>query len=480
MAAQPATTPQDRPVRFGLAARVLALIIVFVMLAEVAIYVPSIANFRNTWLRDRLAAARIAALVLEAAPKDMVPEALKQELLSSVGAKSIVLKMHDTRRLLAVSDMPPQIDETYDLREPSAAAAISAAFRALTAPPGRNLNVVGNAPMGADFVEITIDEAPLKAAMLRYSVNILGLSLFISALVAILAALALHWMVLRPVRRLTSSLMDFGQNPEDASRIIEPSGAGHEIGRAEEALAGMQGALSRELKQKKHLAALGLAVAKINHDLRNMLSSAQLFSDRLSAIADPVAQRLAPKLVATLDRAIRFCQSTLAYGSAAEAPPTLRRVALRAVAEDVVQTLTAGGEGRVIFQIDVPEKFEMQADAEHVFRMLLNLTRNSREALESTGPAPGLPARIILRARREIGATVIEVADTGPGVPQKLRANLFEAFHTSTRPGGSGLGLAIAADLARAHGGMIELTDATPGATFRITLPERGNGAGGR
>ena len=480
MADQPAARPKDKPVRFGLAGRVLALIIVFVMLAEVAIYVPSIANFRNNWLRDRLAAARIAALVLEVAPKDMVPEDLKQELLMSVGAKSIVLKMHDTRRLLAVSTMPPQIDESYDLREPSAGEAIAAAFRALAAPPGRNLNVVGNAPMGADFVEITMSEGPLKDAMVRYSVNILALSLFISGLVAVLAALALHWMVLRPVRRLTSSLMDFGDKPEDVTRIIKPSGASHEIGRAEEALASVQTALSRELTQKKHLAALGLAVAKINHDLRNMLASAQLFSDRLSAIADPIAQRLAPKLVATLDRAIRFCQSTLAYGSAAEAPPQIRRVMLRAVADDVVQTLTAGGEGRVAFLLDVPEKFELQADPEHLFRVLLNLTRNAREALEATGPAPGLPARVSVRARREGGAAVIEIADTGPGVPQKLRASLFEAFHKSTRPGGSGLGLAIAADLVRAHGGVIVLTDAAPGAMFRITLPDRVNGAGGR
>lgn len=480
MTLQPASLAQDKPVRFGLAGRVLALIIVFVMLAEVAIYVPSIAGFRNNWLRDRLAAARIAALVLEAAPLDMVPEELKHELLMSVGAKTIVLKMHGTRRLLAVSDMPPQIDETYDLREPTAAAGIAAAFRALAAPPGRNLNVVGNAPMGADFVEITIDETPLKDAMFWYSVNILAVSLLISGIVAGLAALALHWMVLRPVRRLTSSLMEFGDNPEDASRIIQPSGAGHEIGRAEEALAVMQTALGRELKQKKHLAALGLAVAKINHDLRNMLASAQLFSDRLSAIADPVAQRLAPKLVATLDRAIRFCQSTLAYGSAAEAPPRLRRVQLRSVAEDVAQTLSAGGEDRVAFQIDVPAAFELRADPEHLFRVLLNLTRNAREALEATGAAPGLPACIAVRARRESGAAVIEVSDTGPGVPQRLRANLFEAFHTSTRPGGSGLGLAIAADLVRAHGGTLALTDAAPGATFRITLPERANGAGGR
>ena len=473
----PSSSPlPGKPVRFGLAGRVLALIIVFVMLAEVAIYVPSIATFRLNWLRDKLAAARTAALVLEAAPKDMVPEELKLELLDSVGAKMIVLKMHGTRRLLAVSDMPPQIDETSDLRDPSFPSSIDAAFRALFAPPGRILNVQGNAPMGADFVEIALDEAPLKAAMFSYSINILAVSLIISAIVASLAVLALHWMVLRPVRRLTSNLMQFGENPEDVSRIIVPSGASHEIGRAESALAQMQAALSRELTQKKHLAALGLAVAKINHDLRNMLASAQLFSDRLASIADPVAQRLAPKLVATLDRAIRFCQSTLAYGNAAEPPPMPRRVMLRPLADDVVQTLMAGGDERIGFQLEIADRFEVDADPEHLFRVLLNLARNAREALEATGPARGLPSRVVLRARREPDACIIEVADTGPGVPTRLRATLFEAFHGTTRSGGAGLGLAIAADLVRAHGGSIALTEATPGATFRIVLPHRTNG----
>ena len=158
--------------------------------------------------------------------------------------------------------------------------------------------------MGAEFIEITLEEAPLAKAMRAYSINILLLSLVISAIVACFAVLALHLMVLRPVRRLTSSITDFGSNPENAAQIIEPSGRAHEIGVAEDALAVMQRTLLDELNQKKHLAALGLAVAKINHDLRNMLSSAQLLSDRLAELSDPMGRRLAPKLVATLDRAI--------------------------------------------------------------------------------------------------------------------------------------------------------------------------------
>ena len=472
-AAQAAAAASPPRARFGLTQRVLLLIVFFVMLAEVFIYVPSIANYRNNWLRDRLASARTAALVLEAAPQDMLPEDLKRQLLDSVGAKTIVLKMHDTRRLLAVTDMPPKIDESFDLRDPTPLVSIAAAFRTLASPAGRILNVVGLAPMGGEFVEITLDETPLQAAMRGYSVNILLLSLVISAFVAGLAALALHLLVLRPVRRLTSSLMEFGANPENASGVIAPSGRTDEIGRAEEALASMQRALTRELTQKKHLAALGLAVAKINHDLRNMLAAAQLFSDRLSAIADPVAQRLAPKLVATLGRAIAFCHATLVYGSAAEPPPKLRNVPLRAVAVDVFDTVSAGPDEKILFRNEVPEALILAADPEHLFRILANLCRNAKEALEAAGASGGRRPLISIAARRDDTDVHIEVVDNGPGIPAAIREQLFAAFHGSTRSGGSGLGLAIAADLVRAHGGSIGLKPSDTGARFEIIFPDR-------
>jgi signal transduction histidine kinase len=280
-----AGAPAAHGVRFGLGGRLVALVIIFVMLSEVAVYVPSIANFRNSWLRDRLSAASTAALVFEASPIEMVPPNLAAAILDSVGAKTIVLKMSDNRRLLAASDMPPRIDESFDLRAPSPWTSIAAAFRSLAANDGRILQVVGDAPMGAQFMEITLDETPLRRAMFTYSTNILLLSLVISGVVAALALLALHLMVLRPVRRLTSSITAFGAEPENATLIIEPSGRAHEIGVAEDALALMQRSLVRELSQAKHLAALGLAVAKINHDLRNILASAQLLSDRMAELS---------------------------------------------------------------------------------------------------------------------------------------------------------------------------------------------------
>ena len=465
--------PEARPVpRLGLAGRVLLLVIGFVMLAEVTIYVPSIANFREAWLRDRLSAASTAVLLLDATAVQ-VPERLVIDALAAVRAKSIVLKMQDSRRLLAASDLPPSIDARYDMREASFVDAISAAFRTLTTRRNRTISVIGPAPMNGEYIEITLSEAPLQKAMLIYSRNILLLSLVISLIVATLAAISIHWLVLRPVRRLTSSLISFGAAPEDASHVIRPSGMGHEIGRAEEALADMQRALSRELNEKKNLAALGLAVAKVSHDLRNMLASAQLLSDRLALSTDPVAQRLAPKLVATLDRAIAFCQSTLTYGRAVERVPDMHVLRLQAVVAEAAEILSPEGHPRITLRNEVPRQIKILADSEQVFRIFLNLLRNAFEALETAGPQPGRAAEVIVTASRRDGLVVVEVADTGPGVPKAARKRLFEPFKASSRQGGTGLGLAIAADLVRAHGGTIALMPSEPGegATFRITLP---------
>jgi signal transduction histidine kinase len=474
----PGVSEESSRVRgFGLASRVLALLVGFVILAEIAIYVPSIANFRTNWLMTRLSAAYTAALVLEAAPKGMVPAELKRELLDSVGARMIVLQMGDARHLLAVSDMPPAIDASADLRSYSAWNSIMAALQALVAPAGRIIDVKGPAPMGANFIEIAMDEAPLKAAMREYSANIVLVSLFISAIVATCAALAIHLMVLRPVRRLTSNLTAFAERPEDASRIIVPSRRTHEIGEAEKALAQMESALARELREKKHLAALGLAVAKISHELRNMLASAQLLSDRLAALPDPLAKRLAPKLVGTLDRAIRFCQATLAYGRAAEEAPKLGRVSLHALAQEAIEGAVPAPSGVDAIN-DVPPDMKISADKEQMFRVLLNLCRNAVEALEGSRDGPLGRPRVRLSARREGGNVLIHVADNGPGLPPNARERLFEPFRGSVRAGGSGLGLAIAADIVRAHGGQIRLLDKSDnsdltGAVFEVSLPDR-------
>ena len=466
----------DRPrgsLPIGLVWRLIGLIAAFVMLAQVTIYTPALANFRFNWLRNRLAAAYTAALVLEAAPPGMVSTTLSREVLASVGARSIVLNKDGVRRTLACGVMPPRVDAVYDLRNPSWPEMLQAAVHVMFVPEGRVMTVLGAAPKGGEAVEVTMDEAPLKDAITAFSRRLAVYSLLVSVIVGSLAAFALHRMILRPVRRLTTSIVDFGADPSDRQRIIMPSRASHEIGRAERALAVMQEALALEISQKKNLANLGLAVAKINHDMRNMLSSAQILSDRLADTTDPLTQRLAPKLVATLDRAIRFCQATLTYGRAADEPPRPNLLALRAVAADAAETVVPLTHGGIAIRNEVPDDFDVTADAEQLFRILMNLMRNGIEALERAGPVPGRLPEVRIRAWREGGQTVIEVADTGPGVPMRVRPKIFTAFQNSSRPGGSGLGLAIVADLIHAHGGTIALMDEAEdaGAVFRITLP---------
>lgn len=457
----------------GLSGKLLGLTLIFVMLAEVLIYVPSIANFRLNWLSDRLAAAHTAALVLDAAPNNMVPEELARQILGSVGARAVAMKMGTQRRLLAVDDMPPAINREIDTRDMRWFTAIFGAFQSISDPHDSVLRVIGKAPRGGEFIEIVIDNAPLQTAMLRFSWNILLLSLIISAITAALVYLALHYLFVRPMRRITANMTAFRSDPENPGRVLMASRRADEIGTTERELATMQRDLASMLYQKNRLAALGLAVSKINHDLRNLLASAQLVSDQLLDLPDPKVQRFAPKLMRSLERAVAFCQSTLSYGRVQEAPPDRKLIALEMLVEEVRETLGLEGESTIGWIAAIERGVEVDADHEQLFRVLLNLTRNAMQALMTRTPNDPIRDQIRVTGRREGAVVVIEVSDTGPGLPAKAREHLFEAVQGSTRTGGSGLGLAIAAELVRAHGGEIRLVDGTIGATFRCTIPDR-------
>ncbi|MEA2873645.1 MAG: hypothetical protein QOH67_3621, partial [Hyphomicrobiales bacterium] len=460
MTLEPSSTEKDqggRSLRFGLSGKLLLLTILFVMIAEVLIYVPSIANFRLNWLSDRLAVARTVSIVLNAqtpgSEKITLPPKVVQEILDSVGAKTIAVKMGNQRKLLALNDLPQQIHHNVDLRESTPARAVWAALQTLFLRSDSDIvRVVGQGPPGSDFIEIVIEEGPLREKMFAFSRNILFLSLLISAITAALVYLSLHYLFVRPLDVLTTNMIRFREDPEDASRIVVPSGRADEIGIAEHELGAMQRDLASMLQQKSHLAALGLAVSKINHDLRNLLASAQLFSDRLVSVPDPNVQRFAPQLMRSLERAIAFCQSTLSYGQVREPPPDRRPVQLDTLVDEVRETLGLSPESAVRWISAVERGEHVEAAPDQLFRVVLNVTRNALQALESR--APNEPGRDQLRitGRREGSVAVIEVSDTGPGVSQRARAHLFEAFQGSTRRGGSGLGLAIAAELLRAHG----------------------------
>ena len=471
-------TPRPAPVRaprFGLSGKLLLLTILFVMIVEVLIYVPLVANYRVNWLNDRLASAYTAALVLDAAPNGMVSDGLAKQILDSIGARAVAMKMGRQRRLLAVGDKPPPINNDYDMRNVMTFDSIVDAFMLMfdNGAGKKVMRVVGPAPMGGDYIEIVMDEAPLRAGLLRYSVDLLLISLLISGLTAVLLYLSLHYMFVRPMRRITGNMTAFRADPENPARIIAASARMDEIGVAERELASMQSEIASMLHQKSRLAALGLAVSKINHDLRNLLGSAQLISDRLSSLPDPGVQRFAPKLMRALERAIAFCQSTLSYGRAQEPPPERKPILLGPLVAEVHETLGLGSDAQIRWIAAVERDLVVEADHDQLFRILLNLARNALQALESRAARDPGRDQIRITGRREGAVVVIEVSDTGPGFSEKARAHLFEAFQGSTRAGGAGLGLAIAAELVRAHGGDIRLVEGTIGATVRFTIPDR-------
>jgi signal transduction histidine kinase len=461
-----------RPPRYvpGLSAKLLLLTILFVMLAEVLVFVPSVSNFRRQWLLERLAAAQIASLAAEAAPGGQLPKMLRDELLERAKVKAIAVKRADSRVLIIEMDMPHDIDASYDLRDASWLTLIADAMMVYVAPDDRVIRVLGEAGFNpGELIDVVMEEAPLKSSMIGYGLDILGLSILISIITAALVYLSLDALLVKPMTKLTWNIVRFSERPEDPTRVISPSSRRDEIGTAERELSAMQQELSETLSQKNRLAALGLAVSKISHDLRNMLSSAQLLSDRLSTVKDPTVERLVPKLLASLDRAIRLCARTLDFGQAHEMPPRRKRFVLAPLVAEVGDSLGVPRPKLIDWTVQIEETLEVDADRDQLFRVLSNLCRNAAQALESDGGAAG---EIVVSARREGAVTIIEVADTGPGVPERARAHLFQAFQSVARKGGTGLGLAIAQELVQAHGGQIALIDDEGGATFRVTIPD--------
>jgi signal transduction histidine kinase len=466
------------------------------MLSEVLIFVPSVANFRVTWLVDRLRSAQLASLAAEAGG-GTVPEALRMELLKSAQVKAVSIKRDGMRRLVLPPDHDLSVDAHYDVSMdmPNGEfgdvahriGLVGDALSVFLAGGNRMLRVTGHfTGTRTDNVEIVLPEAPLRTAMLNYGLNVLGLSIIISIITAALVYFALNRLLVRPMMRISANMQHFSRNPEDVSRIIEPTARQDEIGTAERELAHMQGELAQLLLQKNRLAQLGLAVSKINHDLRNMLASAQLISDRLTGLPDPTVQRFAPKLIASLDRAIAFCNDTLRFGRAEEAKPRRELLRLKPLVEEIGDALALPREDAIDWIVELDDNLRIDVDRDHLFRVLSNLVRNAVQVLEAqpaATPATGTPSSsagsgghreaIRVAARRDGRTVVIDVADTGPGVPAKVRPHLFQAFQSSARKGGTGLGLAIAAELIAAHGGRLTLRESARGATFRIEIPDR-------
>ena len=450
----------------GLSARLLVLTISFVMIGEVLIYVPSISRYRLTYLQERLAAAHEATLALEASPDGMVSAELEEQLLAHSRLRSIALRMPAASYLMLGE--PTEIDATFDLSQETVYGLIRDAFTTLAQTENRVLRVIGPARLDPRIiVDVTLDEAPMRDEMYDYSRRILILSIVLSLMTAAMVYLSLHLLIVRPMRRIIARMATFKENPEDTSKDLEATRRSDEIGVAQRELAEMQRGLRVALRQRAHLAALGEAVSKISHDLRNILSTAALISERLADSDDPEVRRQTPALVAAIDRAVTLCVETLRYSRARELAVKRDRVDLASLVEDVGKAVLLSSKGQITWRNDIADGFMVTGDYDQLFRVFLNLGYNARDAMER------MEGEVRISASRENGKAIIEVADNGPGLAERARAHLFEPFVGSTRAGGTGLGLPIAREIMNAHGGEISIARSDGnGTVIRLELPD--------
>ena len=453
-----------------LSGRFLGLTIIFVMLAEVLIFVPSVAGFRREYLQNKIELSQLAALALLATPDDAVAPDLEKELLTTVDALNVVVRREGVRELVLASPMPTPIDASYDILDSSDFTLMRDALRVFVTPGDPIIRIIGRAHEGEmSEIEVTLHQKPLREAMIKFAVNVLWLSLIISISTAALLFFAVRRFIVRPINGVIKNMSAYSDNPEDASRVIAPRSDIRELRRAETALHDLQVQLTGSLKQKDRLAALGGAVAKISHDLRNLLTTAQLLADRIDMSTDPGVSRTAPKLVNSLSRAIALCERTLTYGKAEEPPPELEVVDLAPLIAEVIENETqAVPAGTVAIESGISEDMQVRVDADQFFRVISNLVRNAAQAIE----ASGVPGSISITAAGAAGQTSIFVSDTGPGLPPKARENLFQPFRGGVRQGGTGLGLVIAEEIIKGHGGTLTLSKSdAEGTTFEIALP---------
>jgi signal transduction histidine kinase len=456
----------------SLSGRLLLLTLFYVLLTEAVVFGPSIGRYHHSLLQSHIESAEIAILPLTEAAGEKLSTNLREQLLARAGANAVVLRRPEEHELFLVTQEQRRIDFTIDLRSDNPLKEIYYGLDCLLRGGDRTLRVMSSTHIrGAEGVDVILGEQSIHAALVEFAGRTALLALFLSAVTAVLVFLSLYYVLVRPMGRITRAMVSFRENPEDPSRIVAPSARHDEIGIAERELASMQREIYGFLHERVRLAALGLGVAKIQHDLRNILSSAQLASDRLAASEDPVVKRLAPRLISAIDHAVALATNTLRYGRAEEHAPERRRVALKPLVEDAGEAtiVERAGRGQLSLIEDVPPDLQVDADPEQLFRIVLNLLRNAGEAVE--GAAAG---EIRISASRNGKRVMIHVADNGPGIPEKTRERLFQPFAGSNRAGGSGLGLAISRELARAHGGDISLVSTGPqGTTFRIEIPDR-------
>ncbi|MGB8603287.1 MAG: HAMP domain-containing sensor histidine kinase [Rhizomicrobium sp.] len=456
---------------YSLSGRLLLLTSLFVLACEILILAPVIGRVYRGLLDIHVLSAELAVMPFTEPEGQNLSFGMRRLLLNHADAMAVAVTRSDRRDFfttMAADTMPSTPARRINLIHGGIGSDIYNAVECLSGRGDRVLYVVSRTRIDkAQEIGVLLNEGPIRATMLQFTRQYIVLSLIISGISAVLVFASLFFFLVRPMRRITQAMVSFRENPEDGERILIPRQVAGEIGTAERELAAMQRELYGFLHQRARLAALGASVARIQHDLRNILATAQLASDRLTTSQDPAVKKMAPSLIASIDRAVALASNTLKFSRTVESPPQKRAFFLQALASEAIETALSGGKGGPL-QCDnkVPADFAVLADREQLYRILVNLVRNAVEALDGKG------GWIVVSADHKDDSVLIDVADSGPGLPKAAVDKLFQPFASVAKPGGSGLGLAIARELMRGHGGDAVLVTTGPqGTRFRLILP---------
>ena len=229
----------------------------------------------------------------------------------------------------------------------------------------------------------------------------------------------------------------------------------------------------RLLERQEKLATLGTLTAGIAHEIRNPLTSlkARLYTLEKHLQTVPAARKDTDIINAEISRLERIVQDALSFARPAD--PKLEPLVADTLLREVQGLMSPDLESRAVQLVVEPNsELHIRADSGHLKQVLINLVRNAADAIVGAGT-------VTLRARaaraslagRETDAVVLEVSDTGKGIPPEVERRLFDPFF-STKDGGTGLGLPIAARIVERHGGMLEYqTRPGHGTTFGVVLP---------
>ena len=454
----------------GLSARLLLATLLVIVLANAVIVPVLLANRQRDWLSEKVAAGELASFVV-GVPEGKLTQPLKAQILKTAGLVAVNVQADGVMRSVLAPARVPRTVYRLDLRREDLFSQMSGALDTLFGGGDRMVLVIDRPHyLTGELVEILVPDAPLQSILVDNARELLLGAILTSVMAGALVYLFLTFFLIRPIQRITRSMERFRADPEDPAAHLPPSGRHDEIGRAEVELDRMQLDLSAALASRARLAALGEAVAKINHEMRNMLTTAQLASERLAASPDPGVARTLPSLERALERAVRLAANVLAFGRSEEPPPVPQTTPLRAALETAAEDAQLA-EDRVRFTTAIAEADQVLADPDQLHRILVNLMRNAREAIDGAPERNG-DGTVSASLGVSDGFSVIRLADDGPGLPERAQANLFQPFLGSTRRGGAGLGLAISRELAQAHGGDLVLVETGPtGTVFDLRLP---------